>query len=316
MNTHLGETWRDETSNIKPHELAKRMEDIAQRTIPVGCLALTVGIDTQDSWLAVQLLGWGANHLWIIEYHEIKGDTTRPEVWADLEAYLHTPFPNAFGKMLRIRAAGIDSRGHRGEQVRQFVSRSTLKVPTYAVQGSTLRLGRPIALNPSHPDRNYKGKPLRHGYGVWNVGTEYCKDYLLKRLVSDEQHPPEDRVLRFPEGLDDDYFNGLLSEYYDPVKKRYLQKKGARHKRNEPLDTLVYGWAIGHHKLVALGRTRNGRVDPHYWERLAAVLEPADAQPVAADPKPAPPAPEPQNTGRRQISGGVKKGGFVNRWRR
>lgn len=306
MNTHLGETWRDETSNLKPHELAKRMEDVPQRTIPPGCLALTVGVDTQDQWLAVTLLGWGANHNWIVEYHEIKGDTTRPEVWNELHAYLHTQFPNAFGRMIKIRAAGIDSRGHRGEQVRQFVTRSDLRVAVYSVQGSTTRLARPIALTPSVPDRNRKGKPLPLGYAVWNVGTEHCKDYLLKRLASDEQHPPEDRVLRFPAGLDDDYFFGLLSEYYDPVKKRYLPKKGAKHKRNEPLDTLVYAWAIGHHKQIMLGRARNGRIDPHYWDRLAQVLEaPVEQTPAGPTTTPAPTNPTPAR----------RRTGFVNRWK-
>ena len=309
-NTQLGETWRDEARTIKPHELSKRMEDIPMRTLPIGCLALTVGVDTQDQWLAVQLLGWGANHLWIVEYHEIKGDTTRPEIWNDLEAYLHTKILNAYGKPIRLRAVGIDSRGHRGVYVRQFVTRPSLKVSVFAVQGSTLRLNRPIALTASHPDRTRKGKPLPGGYGLWNIGTEHCKDFLLKRLVSDEDHPPEDRVLRFPAGLDDDYFHGLLSEYYDPVKKRYIQKKGAKHKRNEPLDTLVYAWAIGNHKQIALGKARNGRVDPHYWDRLATVLEPANMEPGIIPPE-IPPASKSAQTKRPP----VRRGGFVNRWK-
>ena len=318
MNTHLGETWRDESSSLKPHELSKRMEDIPQRAIPVGCLALTAGVDTQDQWLAVTLFGWGANHQWIVEYHELVGDTTRTEIWNELEVYLHTRLVNAYGKPMTIRAAGIDSRGHRGEQVRQFVTRPSLRIPVYAVQGSTLRLSRPIALNPSYPDRNRKGKPLAGGFALWNVGTEHCKNYILNRLVSDETLPPDGRVFRFPAGLDDDYFNGLLSEYYDPVKKRYLQKKGAKHKRNEPLDTLVYAWAIGHHKAIALGRfARNGRVDPYYWDRLAAVLEPAGAEIVPPEQRVAPPEPttEPTAPRRRTISKGVG-GGFVNRWRK
>jgi phage terminase large subunit GpA-like protein len=309
INTKLGETWRDETSSLKPHELAKRMEDTAMRTIPIGCLALSVGVDTQDQWLALTTLGWGANHLWIVDYSEIKGDTTNREVWDELEMYLHTPLKNSFGRAIRIRAAGVDSRGHRGEQVKQFVTRSSLRIPVFSVQGSTARLGRPIAVNPSFPDRNRKGKPLVGGYALWNVGTEYCKSFLLKRLVADEPHAPEDRVIRFPAGLDDDYFNGLLSEYYDPIKKRYLPKKGAHHKRNEPLDTLVYAWAIGDHKQIALGKYRNGRVDPHYWARLAQILE-APLPPEGA-PAPVPAAP----TGRRVINQGVG-GGFVNRWRR
>jgi len=303
LNTHLGETWRDETANLTAHELEARMEDVPMRTIPVGCLELTVGVDTQDKWLAIQLLGWGANHLWIVEYHEIHGDTMLDETWQRLEEYLNTPLVNAFGHKLRIRAAGIDSRGHRGEQVRRFVNRTSLRIPVFAVQGSTMRINRPIAHNPSHPDKTWRGKTIQGGYGVWNVGTEHCKDHLLNRLVSDAGHGPEDRVIRFCAELPTEYFNGLLSEYKDPVKKRYVQKKGAKHKRNEPLDTLVYAWAVGHHKNILIGRSRYGRIDPHYWERRAQVLE------VQAEQKPEGPPPAPAPKVRRV------PGGFVNKWR-
>lgn len=274
INTHLGETWEDQTSALKPHELAKRAEDNKPRTIPPGCLAITVGVDTQDEWLAIQLLGWGADHLWVLEYHELQGDTTRPEVWDDLEAYLHAWPVNAYGQTIRFRACLIDSRGHRSEQVRQFVGRRTLKIPVFSGQGSTTRMNRPIALTPSHPDKGSKGKTIKGGYGVWNVGTEHCKDFILGRLASDGQHAPQDRYFRFPTDLPDTYYDGLLSEYKDPDKNRYVQRKGARWKRNEPLDTIVYAWAVGHHKEVNIGRTRTGRIDPHYWARLEAVLEP------------------------------------------
>lgn len=291
-NTQLGETWRIETSKITAHELEKRMEDVPPRAIPVGCLAITVAVDTQDKWLAVTMLGWGAHHLWVLEYHEINGDTLLDETWDRLEEYLNTPLINAFGKTIRIRAAGVDSRGHRGEQVRKFISRGTLKIPVYALQGSTLRINRPIALTASYPDKNWKGKTLRGGYGLWNIGTEHCKDYLLGQLSADTDKAVEDHALRFCNGLDTAYFNGLLSEYKDPVKKRYVQKKGAAHRRNEPLDTLVYAWAIGSHREVLLGKSRNGRVDPHYWDRLAAQLEPPNTEPAApGQPPPAVVAP-------------------------
>lgn len=273
INTHLGEAWEDQTNKLKAHELARRMEANELRAIPPGCLALTAGIDTQDDWLAVTLLGWGDGHLWIIDWHEIQGDTAKPEVWDRLQDYLHTQLTNAWGKPLRIRAAGIDSRGHRSEQVRAFVSRHGLHLPVYAVQGATTRMGRAIAQQASYPDKTRRGKVIRGGYGLWNVGTEYCKDFIYGHLASDGDKPETERQFRLPAGLEDTYFNGLLSETYDPEKKRYIQRTGAKHKRNEPLDTLVYAWAIGQHKEVNIGRGRGGRPDVKYWERLGAVLE-------------------------------------------
>lgn len=275
LNTNLGETWADTTSQLKPHELAKRAEDVPQGTIPVGCLAITIGVDTQDKYLAINVLGIGPHHYWVLEYHELQGDTTLSTTWDMLEQqFVNREWKNAFGMTIRPRGVGIDSRGHRSEEVRQFVARRTLQVPVYSLQGSTSRMGRPIAMNPSHPDKNRKGKVVRDGYGVWNVGTEHCKDWIFGRLASDAEFDHEGRMIRFPAGLDDDYWYGLLSEVKDPTKNRYVKKRGAKHKRNEPLDTFVYAWAICHHKNIMLGKTRTGRIDPNYWHRLEKILEP------------------------------------------
>jgi phage terminase large subunit GpA-like protein len=151
----------------------------------------------------------------------------------------------------------------------------------YSVQGSTTRLGRAIAQSGSYPNKNHKGKVIRHGYCAWNVGTEHCKDFIFGNLAADGERVPDDRVFHFPQGLDDSYYDGVLSETYDPEHKRYVQRLGARYKRNEPLDTLVYAWAIGQHREINIGRGRAGRPDPKYWERLAVMLEPADRVVVA-----------------------------------
>lgn len=290
INGHLGDAWEDQTDKLKPHELAKRASEHAQGVIPPGCLALTIGVDTQDKWLAVTLLGHGADGaLFILDHAELNGDTTQRTVWDDLEAYLHAPRVNLHGFTMRPRAAAIDSRGHRTDQVRAFVLRESLRVPVYAVQGATTRMGRAIAAGASHPDKDRRGRRLLGGYGVWNVGTEYCKDYIFGHLAADGDKPPHERTFRFPSDLPDAYYDGLLSETYDPEKKRYVPRLGQRYKRNEPLDCLVYAWAIARHPEVQLGRTRKGREDPSYWGRLAAQLEPQ----AAAEGEPKNPAPPP-----------------------
>lgn len=273
INTTLGEEWEDESAKLKSSELLKRTDDIDQRTIPPGCLALTVGVDTQDQWLAVTLLGWGEGKLWIIEWHTIDGDTKRDEVWDKLEQYINTPLVNAYGTAMRVDAVAIDTRGHRGDEVRRFSGRRTLKVPVYGVQGSTTRMGKAIASTASYPEKTGKGKIIKSGYALWNVGTEYCKDYIFGTLNSDENQPVCDRIMNFPRGLDESYFDGLLSEIFDPEKNKYIQKRGAKHKRNEPLDTLVYAWAIGHHKQVRIGMDARGRENPEFWVRRRAVYE-------------------------------------------
>lgn len=273
INTTLGETWEDQSGKLKSHELLKRIEDVDQRFIPPGCLALTVGVDTQDEWLALTLLGWGRGRLWVVEWHIIHGDTTRSEVWDSLEKYLNAPLINSFGHLMHIDAAAIDTRGHRGEQVKNFVGRKTLKIPVYAVQGATTRMGKAISATASLPERTPKGRIIKGSYALWNIGTEYCKDFIFGTLASDEKLSADERVIHFPLGLEEDYFDGLLSEVFDMEKNKYVQKAGARYKRNEPLDTFVYAWAIGHHKKVRIGMTMRGEANPHYWTKRESMLE-------------------------------------------
>jgi phage terminase large subunit GpA-like protein len=307
INSNLGESWEDQTDKLKPNDLAKRASGYAPGEIPPGCLAITIGIDTQDKWVEYTRLGWGADGKhWIIDQGQIQGDTSAAQVWNELEAEIHKPMINSYGREMKLHAAGIDSRGHRTEQVKDFVMRTTHKVRIYSVQGSTSRIGRAIAQTGSSPAKTRTGKVIRHGYMVWNIGTEHCKDFIFAHLAADGERSEAERVFHFPAGLDDTYYDGVLSETYDPEKKRYVQRLGARYKRNEPLDTLVYAWAIGHHRDINIGRGRAGRPDPKYWERMAVMLESGnhisdagkmiEPQPVQT-PAPSPTSPQPEDRG-------------------
>lgn len=295
INQNLGETWEDRGNKTTSHDLARRAGDHDPRMVPDGVLAISAGVDTQDDWLAVTLLGWGAPvhadgpaRLWVLDYHEIRvpqRNTTHREPWDDLAAYLAMPLMDGRGRPMRVDAAGIDSRGHRSAEVRAFVGRPDLRLPVFAVQGSTTRMNRAIAQSASDVDKSRRGKVYRDNYGVWNVGTEYVKSFIYGRLSADGELPPAERVITFPAGMAMDYYDGVLSEVYDPERRRYAQKPGARHKRNEPLDTLAYAWAVGHHKQVLIGmrHTRHGYVNaPGYWAARAARLAGAPAAPAPA----------------------------------
>lgn len=312
INEDLGEVWEDQASALKAHDLARRMEDFDMCTIPPGVLALTLGIDTQDTWLDVTLLGWRPWHdgrpAWTtLDWFQIMGDTSKPDPWNELEAYVNREWTNAYGKTLRPKAGAIDNRGHRGEHVKAFIQRPGLKIPMYRVQGSTTLMTEFIATTAKEQEKGRNGKHLRGAYGIWNVGTEAIKDTIYAALSSDAELPHEERRIRFAGGLPTEYFNGLLSEVKNPKTRRYEQKRGAEFKRNEPLDGMGYAIAIGHHREVMIGmrRTRLHRADgssvmitipnPVYWARLAAVLEPEEPIINAID-KTSPPSEAPAKT--------------------
>jgi len=290
-NSNLGLPYSSEVTKLETHELMRRAsEDVYQMgDIPPGYLVVTMGVDTQDGWLEYVKMGWGYDHemgerrYCIIDHGQIVGDTTGSGVWDELEAEVNRPILNSYGKSIMIKAVAVDSRGHRAEQVRNFVMRDTLKVKVYAIQGATGTMYKAIASTGSYRTKNARGKIVRRGYCTWNVGTVYCKSNIYKRLASDGTRPVSERFFRFPDGLNESFYNGLLSETYVESKKKYVVKKGAKYKRNEPLDCTVYAWAIGDHVEVRLGRTVKGKEYPRYWQRLADMLEPADAQPLETD---------------------------------
>ncbi len=324
VNSYLGETWRDERTTVETAEMMQRAaaDGYEHGVIPPGVLVITMGVDTQDTWLEYTRLGWSwdgerIRHA-IIDHGQIFGDTAGTQVWDELEAEINKPMTNSYGKTMRLRAVAVDSRGHRAKEVRDFVMRPSLQVKVYAIQGSTTRMYRAIATSGSYPTKDRRGKVVRRGYCTWNVGTEYCKHFIFRNLSSDEKRPVHERVFRFPLDMSEEYYNGVLSEVYDETKKRYIPRIGSKYKRNEPLDTLVYAWAIGDHREVMIGRTRKGDPYPRYWKRLADMLEPADAEVVAdapddGDSSGTPGEPEPvRKRGLRHRQRRRRGGGFVN----
>jgi len=287
VNSNLAETWKPTNAEVKEAELMKRAEEdgVQLGTVPPGFYVITMSVDTQDTWLEYMRMAWGPDDTYaIIDHGQIIGDTSKDEVWDQLEAEIHRPLTNAWRKKMLPVAVAVDSRGHRTAQVRDFVMRPSHKVRVFSVQGSTTRLGRPIAQTGSNTEKTNKGKVIKGGYHVWNVGTEVCKDYIYGKLASDGNVAIVQRSFRFAQGLSDEFYSGLLAEVYDEEKKKYVVRLGAKYKRNEPIDLAVYAWAIGDHRLVRIGKNRRGQKTSQYWERLQVLLEPGSpSNPIEAE---------------------------------
>ena len=297
INTTLGEVWEDTSNTLKHQKLEQRAEAWQQKTIPTGCYILTAGVDTQDNRLAIQILGHGRQEkVWVIDYFEMPGHPGRPELWMKLTAVLNTPIINQHGHEMTIQATAIDSGGHFTHEVYQFVRGMSAR-RLMAIKGKNTPGGALLAGRPSIQDVNYRGKVIKKGVKLWLVGVDTGKHTLYARLKGDEDVPEAERMIHFNQDLEQDYYKMLTAEVYDPEKNRWVLRKG---RRNESLDTWIYGVAAAHHPEIRVHAMRQKDWDL-LKERLGS--EPQPDQPEL--PEPELPTPTRRKPTRR------RKGGFA-----
>ena len=259
INDRLAEPWEDKSlKGVKLNLLQERAEAYPLRHAPAGVVWITAGVDTQDDRLECQIVGWGRGlRAWTLDYAVLWGDPAQEDVWTQLTDLLNRPIEHACGAMLPVSATAIDGRGHRTQAVKDYVRRAMIRRPMsiYGAKAvNAVPLGRP-KLEDVGPD----GKTATDSIRTWQVGTIAIKHHFFRRLASDaEQLDRQKRWVHFPDCLGREYFAGLVSETFDPVKGRYRKKSGAR---NEPLDTWGYAYAATHHPDLHLHRYSSAQWD-------------------------------------------------------
>ena len=305
INTRLGETYADRSHDLKPNVLIARAEPYQLRTIPIGCLVITAGIDVQDDRFEIQITGHGRNDAtWPIDYHVIFGNPGDEKIWGSLVTYLqNVEFTNYYGKKMGLEATAIDTGGHHTHMVYAFVraAPSNKLKRVIACKGAST-YGRAILSKPSMQDINWKGQTLKKGVALYLVGSDTAKHLLYNRLNSDADKDPSARKVHFSTELDPVYYDGLVSETFNPQKNRWELKKG---KRNEPLDTWILSIAASHHPELYLHKWKKSD-----WDRRAAMIEPP-IQDEADDAPAAVPATEKKQKPQRLR----RNSGFVKGWK-
>lgn len=268
INDRLAETWEDQvTRTIRQHTLADLAEPYPLRFAPDGVLAVTAGVDTQDNRLELTLIGWGEKmRMWVLDYLVLPGDPAEDHVWTALTDILNRPIEHQSGARLRVLATAIDLRGHRGEAVKHYVRSQRIARPM-AIHGATANTA-PVLGKPKLVDVDWRGRYDKKGVRIYQVGTVAIKHWLYSRLAKNAELPPEQRLIHFSQDLPPEYFAGLVSETYNPVKNRFELK---RNTRNEPLDITTYAVAAAHHPELRLHL--NSRADwANYRKMLLAQL--------------------------------------------
>lgn len=298
-NTTLGETWELDQEKTDADQLKERAKNSRYKlgTVPMGCVRLLAGGDTQDNRIEITVRGYGRGcESWLIDHRIFYGNPDEDAVWADVAEYLfEMQFQHASGQKLPIYATGIDTRGHKTQAVYNFVHTQTaLGHRIFALAG---RAGREkhIKDGVSRVDSDWKGKKRKKGVMLWQVGTNLAKDLIYGRLQIEKPGPG---YMHFPNDATDEYFAQMAGEAR--VERVTAAGKESRwaalRKRVEAWDCNVYAvWVETHYEL--------SRKSERWWDELEAQVQPAadlfstsppDSFPAGAAVMPAEPVPAPR----------------------
>ena len=284
VNTRLAETWEEDyAAKVSADGLLARRLDYKPGTCPAGVVLLTGGVDVQDNRLAVSVWGWGEGETgWLVWHQELMGDPTQTEVWEQLDHVLATEWETECGKHLKLAQVAVDSGGHCTHEVYRYV-RDRGSRGVVAIKGSSRR-NSPAVGKGSKVDVNWRGKVIKRGVTLYQLGTDTIKTTLFGRL----RHNETTGGLNFGLAADDEYYRQLTSErqalrYHRGFPIREWVKKAGD--RNEALDCAVYGYAA----MLIYGRKMNKAT---MWEQLRVQLEEGKKaplrsrkqQPIAAGP--------------------------------
>jgi terminase, large subunit len=253
VNTTLGQAFFEKTEKSDPVALLSRRENYTAARLPARILYLTAGVDCQDDRLELEIIGWRQDgrdsppESWGIEYHVLRGDPARMEVWNQLDTLLKRDYRTEDNRALRIQAACVDSGGHHTAQVYAFCEARKGR-HVYAIKG--MSGARPIWSHKAGKSQKYKAQ-------VWHVGADTAKDAWYSRLRTAEDGPG---YCHFPLDYPEHFFDMLTAEQ---IRTKYSKGRPVRewfcppNKRNEALDIRVYALA------ALLSRPVN-------WAQLAA----------------------------------------------
>lgn len=260
-NTILGETWKEKTDAPEWETLYQRAEDYPLNKPKKEVAFITAGVDVQGDRIELELVGWmqgrRSQHL---DYRVLLGDTSKPEVWAELDKVLGELFETEDGKYLPIRLMAIDS-GYNTSAVYDWAKKYgfTRVIPVKGKENLDTFFSPPRAVDiVKHGKKIGKQK-------VWHVGVNYIKTEsygFFRQTINPETGVVPEGYCYFPK-RDPHYFRGITAEVMQLTRNRrgyikYVWLK--KYDRNEPLDCRVYARAAA--AVIGCDRWK-----PERWEQ-------------------------------------------------
>lgn len=291
VNTALAEEYEEKGDAPEWEKLYRRRELYERGTVPSmfeggirgGPAVLTAGVDIQANRIELEIVAWGRGlESWSIDYVELPGDPSKPDVWKALARELSRTFPvEGTDIELPVRRACVDS-GYATSHVYGWVRRQSpdrvLAVKGRDTYSAIVGRAKPV-------DVSHKGKTWRRGLRVWPLGVSLAKSQLYGWLKMDPPLEDEDPFppgwCHFPE-YDETFFRGLCSEEIrvgTNREGRIVYEWAVVFERNEPLDCRVYALAAA--ESLGLGRARDSD-----WEEIEATIGLAGGRAKPRTPKP------------------------------
>ncbi|MEM8499898.1 MAG: phage terminase large subunit family protein [Pseudomonadota bacterium] len=290
VNTSLGESFEEKGEGIDGDTLHGRLCEDYEAEVPDGVLVLTMAVDVQETYLELEVCGWGeGEESWQIDYRQLLGSPTKKKVWQMLDDVLDNTYRDKHGNVFQITITMVDS-GYSTSNVYDWVNGKKGR-RVFAIKGVAGE-GRPYVAAPSNKKKaRGKGK-----VPVYPLGVDELKTLVYSRLETEEEGPG---YCHYREGTPLEYFKGLTAEV---VKKKIIKGWVYRvwvktRPRNEPLDLRAYN--IAAIKLL----------NP-VWTALAKRQQ--DSVPGTPEPEQLSPAKQLVQARKKRP---VKRGNYAKRWK-
>lgn len=270
INTRLGETFKDEGEKVDWERVKERAQPYALRVVPKHVLLIVAGADVQKNRFEVVISGFDRfGRMTVLDRRVLPANPENPADWEILEEYLKRPLVSETGSSLRPECVCVDS-GYLGHLVVNFALQHRQE-RWYATKG-TGNATRPLIGRPSKWNARRDGKTDVFGGEFYSLGEKHAKDWLYGNLQRDGKldvegnyvRKPEERFFTASNQLEDEFFQQLCAEVWDPHKQRYVKLPGQD--RNETLDCVVLCYVAAMHPIIKMDR-----FDENEWNKREAL---------------------------------------------
>lgn len=265
-NTVLGETWKEKTDAPEWETMYQRAEDYPYNKPFKEVVFITIGADVQADRIELEIVGWmKGRKSQSLDFRVLLGETTKDEVWGQLDKVINEVFEREDGVYLPVRLTCVDS-GYNSAKVYSWAKKHGFSkvIPIKGSESLDTFFSPPRAV-----DTTKHGKKIGK-QKVWHVGVSYIKSEtygFFRQSIDPETNIVPDGYCYFPK-RDPNYFRGITAEVLqlERTKRGYIKYVWVKkYARNEPLDCRVYARAAT--AILGMDRWNDAR-----WEREGQVI--------------------------------------------